>query len=176
MINKPVLLLFSLCLGLCPVCGFATKPNMLIQLPVKQFQNLCRDATDKDQIITAMIQACKSSVKRLEHSKVIKLLKALRDKQIGTNEVEYTVNRACKLLSDNAKLKIKIKVMSAKIASAFTETKRRTYESRKIWKETKKLIPNRLLKGYLDVWRKHLKKCEKAVADKHNKKIAMEQN
>ena len=82
------------------------------------------------------------------------------------------MNRACKLLNDNIKLKIKIKVMSAKIASAFTETKRRTYESRKIWKETKKLIPNRLLKGYLDVWRKHLKKCEKAVADKHNKKIA----
>ena len=146
---------------------------MLIQLPVEQFQNLCRNTTtNKDQIITAMIQACKSSVKRLEHSKVIKLLKTLRDKKIGTNEVEYTVNRACNLLSDNAKLKVKMKVMSAKIASAFTETKRRTYDSRKIWKETKKVIPNRLLKGYLDVWRKHMKKCEKAVAEKHNKKIA----
>ena len=60
------------------------------QIPVEQYNSI---QVDKDRIITAIVQATKNSVKRMKHSLVIKLLKALREKRIGTNEVEFSVNK-----------------------------------------------------------------------------------
>ena len=165
--------LFCLSLVLSLVCSTATNHQiMLCKLPIEQLHNLCRNSNNKDQIITAMVQASKNSVKALEHAKVIKLLKELRSKQIGTNEVEFSVNRTCKMLSTSAAQNVKMKIMSAKISDAFKESKRRRRESRIAWKEAKKIIPGELMKGYLDIWKKHMKKCEREVTKKHDQKVA----
>ena len=163
--------LFCLFLVLNLVCVTATNHKMIYKLPIEQFHHLCRNSNNKDQIITAMVQASKNSVKALEHAKVTRLLRELRSRQVGTNEVEFSVNRTCKMLSATASLKVKMKIMSAKIADAFKESRRRKRESRIAWKEAKNIIPGRLMKGYLDIWKKHMKKCEKAVAKKHDQKV-----
>ena len=131
-----------------------------------------QDLSDKDRTITAMIQACKSSVKRIEHAKVVTLLKTLKQKGIGTNEVEHGVNRTCALLSENARLKVKMKIMSRKIADAYKEYRRRTYECRIDWRECKKLIPNNLMQGYLDIWKDHVERYVQKVIQKHSQKVS----
>ena len=74
-----------------------TQSAISTKIQVEQFTKLCRSTDDKDLIITAMIQATKASVQQIRHIQVIKLLKALRDIHIGTNAVEFGVNKICSI-------------------------------------------------------------------------------
>ena len=145
---------------------------MSTKIPVEQFTKLCRYTDDKDLIITAMIQATKDSVQQIRHSQVIKLLKALRDIHIGTNAVEFGVNKTCSMLSDNAKLTVKMKIMNAKISDAYRELRKATFRKRHTWRESRKVIPGTLLACYMQIWKEHARKCKQAIAKKHEKKIA----
>ena len=166
-------LLFVLSLGRCLVCAPTTNSSTIMnqKLPIEQYKKLCRNSDNGDQIVTAMIQATKNSIKQAKCTQVIKLLKALKSKQIGTNSVEFGVNKTCSMLSDSAKMRIKMKIMAAKIADAYAKLREATFLKRRVWRESRSVIPGTLLAGYMHIWREYVKRCKQAIISKHAKKI-----
>ena len=153
------------------MCVVATNPSTNMRLPIEQYKRLTSDFDNQDQIVTAMLQATKNSEKQARFTLVIKLLKTLKRKQIGTNSVEFGVNKTCSVLSDSAKMTIKMKIMTAKIADAYAKLREATFRKRRVWRESRRIIPGTLLAGYMHIWREHIERCKRLITAKHAKKI-----
>ena len=78
-------------------------------------------------------------------------LRDLRRKRVGTNEVEFDVRRTRKMLSNKAKMMLKMKLMKAMIKDAYVRYQRDRAENWRAWRENRRWTPKECVEGYLDL-------------------------
>ena len=139
--------------------------------PYALFQNICQHNSNAGQIAKVMLQALKSTCKTIRFSGVCHMLKELKRKRVGTNEVEYGVNRACSVLSANAKNKVKMQIMSGKIGDAYRNLRKQEIENSRTWRQCRKVIPGVYIVGYLHIWKNCTREYLLAVKRKNGAKV-----
>ena len=102
----------------------------------------------------AMMQAAGSTTKLIMREKQCKLLGDIKRSGIGTNDVEHAVRKLP--LSDSAKQKLRIKIMTAKIKDAHQVQHKQRAENFRVWRMCRKRIPGYLLQGPASMEKLHL--------------------
>ena len=83
------------------------------------YRQLSYESNNSNQVFTAMMHATKSIMKNTRNRNVIYLLRNLIMNNVGTNEVEKNVNKSCKLLGENSKIRVKKMIMKSKVGDAY---------------------------------------------------------
>ena len=118
----------------------------------------------------AMMQAAGSTTKLIMREKQCKLLGDIKRSGIGTNDVEHAVRKLP--LSDSAKQKLRIKIMTAKIKDAHQVQHKQRAENFRVWRMCRKRIPGYLLQGYLHLWKNYTSQFRTSVSKRHAQKLS----
>ena len=106
-----------------------------------KFKDISRNTDNSNRILTAMINAIKSTMKKIRSRCTIDFLRNLKKHDIGTNEVEHNVRRTCKMLNEGERKRLKKRIMRCKINDTYREYKKIERENYETWRREKKKIP-----------------------------------
>ena len=98
-------------------------------------------------------------------------LRDLRRNRVGTNEVEYDVKRTGRMLSDKARMTLKMKMMKAMVKDAYERYKRDRAENWRAWREIRRGMPTECVEGYLDVWKRVAVDLKRELSEKRKSKV-----
>lgn len=101
----------------------------------------------------AMLHATESTMNEINKRSICKLLRSLRNENIGTSDVEYGIRKMCAVVGDAAQVDIKRKIMRWKVNDAFRVLRETQHANLKIWRESKRCIPLQIRTEYLRNWR-----------------------
>ena len=103
---------------------------MLVPQSLQAFyQRLSLQTEDSNRAQNVMIQATKGGMEYIQSRKACDLLIKLKRHHLGTNDVEWSVQKTCKLLGDRQQMIVKMKIMRKKIAEAFRKMAEKREES-----------------------------------------------
>ena len=120
-------------------------------------------------IIEACMQAIVSTTRKISAEKQYILLRKIKNNSIATNDIEHAVKKLT--LSQNAKSKLRSRLMNGKIRDALRTQAVRRVEERVEWKKCKRLLPGIFLQGYLDIWYRERTDIAKKIDERHKKKL-----
>ena len=112
------------------------------------YRQLSYESNNSNQVFTAMMHATKSIMKNTRNRNVIYLLRNLIMNNVGTNEVEKNVNKSCKLLGENSKIRVKKMIMKSKVGDAYRQYRHSMRENKIIWRESRRIIPINMRESY----------------------------
>ena len=112
------------------------------------YRQLSYESNNSNQVFTAMMHATKSIMKNTRNRNVIYLLRNLIMNNVGTNEVEKNVNKSCKLLGENSKIRVKKMFMKSKVGDTYRQYRHSMRENKIIWRESRRIIPINMRESY----------------------------
>ena len=119
---------------------------------IHAYRTLSYTCDDQNQVLNAMICATKYTIKTFKCRSRCWLLRTLRKEGVGTNEVEYGVERVANQLGVRAKQTIKMKVMRGKVSDAYNELRKMEHTNRTQWRRLKRDIPQEVRNEYMNLW------------------------
>ena len=90
---------------------------------------------------------------------------------VRTNEVEYNVKKTGKMLSEKARMTLKMKLMKAMVNDAYKRYKQDRAENWRALRENRRWMPKECVEGYLDMWKIFTLDLKRELKDKRRLKV-----
>ena len=138
---------------------------------IHAYRTLSYTCDDQNQVLNAMICATKYTIKTFKCRSRCWLLRTLRKEGVGTNEVEYGVERIASRLGIGTKQTMKMKVMRGKVSDAYNELRRVEHTNRTEWRRLRRDIPQEVRNEYMNLWKNFMLDYARWLKWKRDKKV-----
>ena len=121
-----------------------------------RIKHLCDNIGNRNQVLRAMIQAIKSSMKKINSRCAYDLLHQLNSEGVCTLDIKYGMRYIEKHLNERTKSMIEKKIMRKKLNNAYITYKAIQKANVTIWRKCKQIIPRDVCVEYIIIWKEYI--------------------